>query len=779
MMEDSVIALLNDIGSSGLKDEMFLDSSGEPTDLFLQALKSEFPRQGYGEAGSRRRVTERDASLYLDSEDDYSHHHRSGNRTTRASKADAVPVRQSSSRPSSSASVTSSKSVSTKGTASRKVRVPSVNDKPKKKRVTGNNNRVRSPPRGPTPSAVPERLVVNRKPSIEVRQSKAAQVRINAGFKHAQNAHRESVERSTGRGVAFTARQGAAKDHVRDRSTSPKRTRNTQEAATALLMTTKSIRRDDGDSVECTEEEYAAEIAAEAKYRTQQLRLAGQVQAIRALETQLADTLALLEERNKQVAHADLRVKAMHKELQRETRRASERVQENAKILESRRGDLLEKFKAQNDLLQAQLAEEQAKHRRANDRVRVLKDFGDKCKEKITGLEARHVDMSKHLADANKSLHRYRYDNKEIAADAAAQRNIAAEREEEVVRLRAHAESVDYSNRNLTLDNDRLVEEVRMQRKDIFAYQEQLKQWKLEAEIHKQRNATRQTEDAINSIRNRDRSLDQQEHRSNHYAHTHHNPREGKKEEEGEEEGVGGGAGGEADDAVQQRHAHRDWDQEAPAHHHRKRESKSPPRDEAAPAAPAQQNRHQNRVVKARYTLPKRSPAEGEPLVQQQHAGLGARTSVTAMSRRAHQRRDEDAEADAEARSAVAMPPAPPVAQGAVDLRSSWSTDRSATDLDNILGIESDEEEEEDNDIASRQRQSSLRQMSEGIQAKAKANAKAAEDSLRSSMESMGSELELTAGDTSNNDLSRLSQGSSIDVLQDRMNKLKKLQEKY
>ena len=51
----------------------------------------------------------------------------------------------------------------------------------------------------------------------------------------------------------------------------------------------------------------------------------------------------------------------MHKELQRETRRASERVQENAKVLESRRGDLLEKFKAQNDLLVSQLGEEQAK----------------------------------------------------------------------------------------------------------------------------------------------------------------------------------------------------------------------------------------------------------------------------------------------------------------------------------------------------------------------------------------------------------------------------------
>ena len=128
-------------------------------------------------------------------------------------------------------------------------------------------------------------------------------------------------------------------------------------------------------------------------------------------------------------------------------------------------------------------------------------------------------------------MQRYRYEGKDLASEVASLRKVAAEREEEIGRQRARAESAEYSLRNLELDNDRMADEMRMQRKDVFAYQEQLKQCKLEMEIYKQKNATRQTEDVINSIRNRDRSLDLHEHRSNHYQHTH-------KQAASDEEGV-------------------------------------------------------------------------------------------------------------------------------------------------------------------------------------------------------------------------------------------------
>lgn len=758
-MDDGVIALLNDIGTSGATDEVFLDAEGEPTDLFLQALKSEFPRSG---ANMGSNLTASSRGIAKTTEDDvFRHMNMSGadetsyrsRRTSSASTTSAATTGKMSISKSQTSTFDrniekgrgSSRSVSavSKGkstSTTRKGRTSSLSGGKKKK----NSNRTRSPSRGPKPSTEPENLVVNRRPAIEVRESKAARVRINAGMRHATEAHRESMERSTGRGVAFTARQGAAKDHVKDRSLSPKRTKNTQEAAAALLMKTRSIRSKDGenDNLRLSEDELNAEIEAAAaeKYRSQQLRIAGQVQTIRALESQLAETLELLEERNRQVQHADARVKAMQKELQRETRRASERVQENAKILESRRGDLLEKFKAQNDLLQSQLVEEQTKNRRANDRVRVLREFGDKCKEKISSLEGRQEEVNKHLADSNKSMQRYRHEGKELSAELASLRKIATEREEEIGRQRARAESAEYSLRNLELDNDRMADEMRAQRKDVFAYQEQLKQCKLEMEIFKQKNATRQTEDVINSIRNRDRSLDLHEHRSNHYQHTHKHV--------ASEEGA----------------PHEEYNP-------RPQESdKNPPRmnvdkeyaDESvdasvSPSRVASGQRH----VKPRYTLPKRSTSEVQP--------LGSRTSATVMSKRASSSRD----AAEPTRIERAIPPAPPP-------EVMRSTEGSVRSLDDILGIESDEEDDGEEglsllDDASLQRKlagSNLRQISESIQSNAKASAKAAEDSLRSSLESLGSDL----GDQ---DMSRLSQNSSIDILQTRMNKLKRLQEKY
>lgn len=754
-MDDGVIALLNDLGTSGV-DDVFLDAEGEPTDMFLQALKSEFPRAGAhaggGSVSSSRgtaRATEGDVLRHMNMSVAEDTLYRSRRTSSAASTTSAAPTdrvsmskpRMSSAEPKVGNVRGSSRSVSaaSKGKSSatsRKGRTSSsVSGGNKKKKAA----KARSPSRGPMASVEPERLVVNRRPAIEVRESKSARVRINAGVRHATEAHRDSIERSTGRGLAFTARQGAAKDHVKDRSLSPKRTRNTQEAAAALLMKTRSIRSKDGenDSLRVSEDELNAEIEAAAaeKYRSQQLRIAGQVQTIRALESQLAETLELLEERNRQVQHADARVKSMQKELQRETRRASERVQENAKILESRRGDLLEKFKAQNDLLQSQLVEEQTKNRRASDRVRVLREFGDKCKEKISSLEGRHEELNKHLADSNKSMQRYRHEGKDLASEVASLRKVAAEREEEIGRQRARAESAEYSLRNLELDNDRMADEMRMQRKDVFAYQEQLKQCKLEMEIYKQKNATRQTEDVINSIRNRDRSLDLHEHRSNHYQHTH-------KQAASDEEGV----------------------------HQQKTSDKSPPRmkvdkeyaDESVNASVDQSRGGPGqRIVKPHYTLPKRSTTEVPP--------LGSRTSATAMSRRVSSSREGIEEPT---RVERVMPPAPPP-------EVMRSTEGSVRSLDDILGIESDEDEDGEGtsllDDASLQRKlagSNLRQISESIQSNAKAAAKAAEDSLRSSLESLGSDL----GDQ---DMSRLSQNSNIDILQDRMNKLKKLQEKY
>ena len=135
--------------------------------------------------------------------------------------------------------------------------------------------------------------------------------------------------------------------------------------------------------------------------------------------------------------------------------------------------------------------------------MRVLREFGDKLKGKVASLETRQEELTKSLVDANKSLNRLRHDNRQLSQEAASQRNINAEREEELSRQRARLDSSEYTVRNLQMDNERMTEEIRTLRKDLFSSQEQVKQARLEMEIHRQKSATRHTEDMINAIRNR------------------------------------------------------------------------------------------------------------------------------------------------------------------------------------------------------------------------------------------------------------------------------------
>ncbi len=753
-VNDDIIGLLNDIGVGKVKDEIFIDGSGEPTDLFLQALKSEFPRSKPARA-TKGGIHEEKSEEF----EETSSHSRQKQPVTSVTQT----IKSKSEGTIRSRSLMKVPKPSRNG--------PSTSTGKRKKHTT---SRTRSPTREEIRGSVDAgKLVVNRKPAIEVRNSRAAEKRINYGAKHADEAQKLSVERSTGKGIAFTARQDTSKDKVPP--SSPKRTKSSQEAASALLMKTRSLRHDgEEDPLEYYPGgEDASEV--DAKLKTQQLRIAGQVQTIKALEAQLGETMETLAERTRQLAHADSRVKAMHKELQRETRRASERVQENTKILESRRGDLLEKFKAQNDLLVSQLSEEQAKGRRANDRVRVLREFGDKLKDKVAGLETREEELTKSLADANKSLQRLRHDNRQLSQEAASQRGINAEREEELGRQRARADSAEYSVRNLQMDNERMAEEIRMQRRDLFSSQEQVKQARLEMEIHRQKSATRHTEDVINAMRSRGgRATDMMEHRSNHYRHTHEG--HGLDEKEGEPTLPA-----------------------PPTEEPRRQAHSKPPSSTPAQSRSPQRRAAAGRVVKPHYTLPSRPQGH----VQGQSQPLGSRTSLTAMSRRARAspgekpflEEDYDREEEEERRgsllphSKVSMPPPAPTDP----VRASWgnasqTSQSTATELEEILGLETDEDDDEgeeareplsamgehhslEEDLA----HTNLRHVSESIQARARGQAKKAEDSLRSSIESMGSEL----AQQDLNDLSHFSQGSSVEVLQDRMNKLMKLQERY
>ena len=193
------------------------------------------------------------------------------------------------------------------------------------------------------------------------------------------------------------------------------------------------------------------------------------------------------------------------------------------------------------------------------------------------------------------------------------------------------------------MDHERMSEEIRVQRKDLFSSQEQVKQARLEMEIYRQKNATRHTENAINAMRSRGgRAADMTEHHSNHYRHT-------RQHYEEEEEQAGPSVLPPAPSEEPRRHSR----------------SKSPSPSPAQSQSPGRKAVTAGRVVKPRYTLPSRP--QNESHVQP----LGSRTSLTAMSKRARSLPDEAAFLEAEddeeeerregllPHSKVSMPPRP------------------------------------------------------------------------------------------------------------------------
>lgn len=205
---------------------------------------------------------------------------------------------------------------------------------------------------------------------------------------------------------------------------------------------------------------------------------------------------------------------------------------ESERVLEARRGDLAEEGKARIQLLEAQvrrrpayvrvcvrailscmcanqtshpypraqLNEEQARRRRSEDRVRVLKEYGERTKARGAELEAALAAAEAAHGEAKGLLARARTEGRELGRELGDARAAQAAQEEEVARQRARAENAEYLQRNLRLDGDRLREEAGQQRRDLQAAQEQQQRTHAELELLRQRYASRTAEQHMRDL---------------------------------------------------------------------------------------------------------------------------------------------------------------------------------------------------------------------------------------------------------------------------------------
>ena len=758
-----MVSLLNDFqGQHGIQDEVFLDEYGEPTDRFLEALKASGVRSGKPGQRSLAGGREEDAELDLDdSGSDYysrsssikpkrngvyqSRRHIEDDRSRTAAVRKSRDLSRSidKKRGSSSSVKSSGYGQYTLSATGRSVVSSHTNDN------NNNNNNSRHASSSSTRKnakksstrASREKLVVKQKPDLDTRSTRGSELRARRGVEKAIVAESKSKELMTGKGAAFSARAAARMQAQQDshRSTAINKSSTFIPGSIFSGQGEKNERVD----IEVLEE---VEMAAETRSRTMQLRLSGQQSAIKSLEGQLAETMGLLEGRNRQLLHAESRVKAMQKELERETKKASMRVQENERIVEEKRGDLLDKCKAHNELLSAQLFEEQTKRRRADDRVRVLREYSEKSKARVAELEQSLADLMNTANESKQALLKSRSDVKNLTSENATKSTSMEEKDEEISRQKARAENAEYAARNHKMDSDRLREELRIQRQDLLSAYDQHKQTQMELELVRQRYAARNAEQSIVMMKGNNtsqvstgvrapspnRSIESYD---TNKAAVHENSRSNRSRSP----------------AVSKYTEDRRREMERSYSDDNRIDTsirKGPSRDHSFDDSSTSRS---NNVLakKASYSLPSRGVIGRSPAETSMSRRAAIVSTNTAVASSYIYDDDDESENESDGND-DALPPPPPHHrnEASADVRRSTNSLESVL-LTQNLGLEDLEEEDEGSiDSIEKDRGSSLRRLAEDMQGKAKARADAADASIRSSIDSQrsaGEEPKLSA----------------------------------
>jgi hypothetical protein len=165
-----------------------------------------------------------------------------------------------------------------------------------------------------------------------------------------------------------------------------------------------------------------------------------------------------------------------------------------------RLNDEVLKCRKEIDDLNNKIQEEREKRLRAEDRVKVLKEYAEKTKSVSQEVREKNGELQKAVNEMQTRIQKYRRDCKEYAAEAVAQKTIALERDNECSREKTKASNADEKLRNVNVELSRLKEEIRSLRKDLHHALDLNKQLVLELDTFKQRDSARKVEMKIQNI---------------------------------------------------------------------------------------------------------------------------------------------------------------------------------------------------------------------------------------------------------------------------------------
>ena len=245
----------------------------------------------------------------------------------------------------------------------------------------------------------------------------------------------------------------------------------------------------------------------DTKLKSLQLRVLGQLRAIKLLEKNLSSAMNQLDQKNELLQSAQKRILYLEiKEREKNSPLNAGRVKLQSKTSNDEYSQQLLKsqldaMKSKLDLIHAKHIDEQSRRQKSDERCKLLKEYMEKAKERILTLESRNSDQQSIISDlSNKSL-KIRREGREMSAEAAALAEALSIENTECGKLRLKLENAEALIKSTRHDNDVLREEVRSLKSNSISLHERLKQSQFEVNVYKEKDGARRAEQRLNDIK--------------------------------------------------------------------------------------------------------------------------------------------------------------------------------------------------------------------------------------------------------------------------------------
>jgi DNA repair exonuclease SbcCD ATPase subunit len=231
---------------------------------------------------------------------------------------------------------------------------------------------------------------------------------------------------------------------------------------------------------------------AEEKNDTLKLRLQGQLNSIRVLETQLAEAQHSIAVRDLELANTLRRVTQLEsREREREKPERREGGEGGGGRRGAQRDESSKTYQVQTELiaLQARFNDERSRRSRTEERLRIIKEYCDKQKTRLAEVEEKNEELEGVLKALHEKLQKKKIEVKSSSRDISHARVKVVEKDSELQTCKNQLLRAERSAKDLRRDNDRLKEELRLLRREASVSEDKSRRSALEIEVLRERQS--------------------------------------------------------------------------------------------------------------------------------------------------------------------------------------------------------------------------------------------------------------------------------------------------